>query len=260
MQLCSRSPRARPQLRMRAMSCRSQKTGIRITAAGAAGAFYALQTLFQLLPPEFEHAAPVYGVAWEVPCVRIQDAPRFSWRGCTWMSEGISSERNSWKSISISSRVTSSNVFHWHLTEDQGWRIEIKKYPKLTTVGSWRKETMGDGQPHGGFYTQDEIREVVAYARNRFVTIVPEIEMPGHSTAALASYPELSLYRGAVRGPDKVAGVRRRLLRRERKDVRVPPGCPDRSDGPLSGRVRDTSAETSAPRRAGRSARSARPA
>jgi len=84
------------------------------------------------------------------------------------------------------------NVFHWHLTEDQGWRIEIKKYPKLTTVGSWRKETMGDGQPHGGFYTQDEIREVVAYARNRFVTIVPEIEMPGHSTAALASYPELS--------------------------------------------------------------------
>jgi len=167
------------------------KTGIRITAAGAAGAFYALQTLFQLLPPEFEHAAPVYGVAWEVPCVRIQDAPRFSWRGCTWMSEGILRKEIRGEYIDLISRYK-FNVFHWHLTEDQGWRIEIKKYPKLTTVGSWRKETMGDGQPHGGFYTQDEIREVVAYARNRFVTIVPEIEMPGHSTAALASYPELS--------------------------------------------------------------------
>ena len=168
------------------------KTGIRITAAGAAGAFYALQTLFQLLPPEFEHAAPVYGVAWEVPCVRIQDAPRFSWRGMHLdVGRHFFGKKFVEEYIDLISRYK-FNVFHWHLTEDQGWRIEIKKYPKLTTVGSWRKETMGDGQPHGGFYTQDEIREVVAYARNRFVTIVPEIEMPGHSTAALASYPELS--------------------------------------------------------------------
>jgi hexosaminidase len=84
------------------------------------------------------------------------------------------------------------NVFHWHLTEDQGWRIEIKKYPRLTAVGSQRRESMGDCTPHGGFYTQEEIRDIVAYARDRFVTIVPEIEMPGHALAALASYPELS--------------------------------------------------------------------
>ena len=167
-------------------------TGIRITAGGAAGAFYALQTLFQLLPPELEHAAPVYGVAWEVPCVRIQDAPRFSWRGMHLdVGRHFFGKKFVEEYIDLISRYK-FNVFHWHLTEDQGWRIEIKKYPKLTSVGSWRKETLGDGQPHGGFYTQDEIREVVAYARQRFVTIVPEIEMPGHSTAAIASYPELS--------------------------------------------------------------------
>jgi hexosaminidase len=84
------------------------------------------------------------------------------------------------------------NMFHWHLTEDQGWRIEIKKYPRLTEVGAWRRESMDDGIPHGGYYTQDEIREVVAYAKKKFITIVPEIEMPGHCQAALAAYPELS--------------------------------------------------------------------
>jgi len=84
------------------------------------------------------------------------------------------------------------NMFHWHLTEDQGWRIEIKKYPRLTEVGAWRRESMDDGVPHGGFYTQDDIREVVAYAQKNFITVVPEIEMPGHCQAALAAYPELS--------------------------------------------------------------------
>ncbi len=166
--------------------------GIRITAKGAAGAFHALQTLFQLLPPEFEYAAPVYGVVWEVPCVRVQDAPRFPWRGMHLdVGRHFFGKKFVEEYIDLISRYK-FNVFHWHLTEDQGWRIEIKKYPKLTSVGSWRKETLGDGQPHGGFYTQDEIREVVAYARQRFVTIVPEIEMPGHSTAAIAAYPELS--------------------------------------------------------------------
>jgi hexosaminidase len=166
--------------------------GIRISANGAAGAFYAMQTLFQLLPPEFEYAAPVYGVAWEVPCVKIQDAPRFTWRGMHLdVGRHFFGKKFVEEYIDLISRYK-FNVFHWHLTEDQGWRIEIKKYPKLTSVGSWRKETLGDGQPHGGFYTQDEIREVVAYARKRYVTIVPEIEMPGHSTAAIAAYPELS--------------------------------------------------------------------
>ncbi len=166
--------------------------GIRITAGGAAGAFYALQTLFQLLPPEFEHGSPVYGISWDVPCVRIQDAPRFPWRGMHLdVGRHFFGKKFVEEYIDLISRYK-FNVFHWHLTEDQGWRIEIRKYPRLTTVGSWRKETLGDGQPHGGFYTQDDVREVVAYARERFVTIIPEIEMPGHSTAALASYPELS--------------------------------------------------------------------
>jgi hexosaminidase len=86
------------------------------------------------------------------------------------------------------------NRFHWHLTEDQGWRIEIKKYPKLTEIGAWRDQTTGDGKRYGGFYTQDQIREIVAYAADRFITVIPEIEMPGHSSAALAAYPELACF------------------------------------------------------------------
>ena len=168
------------------------KTGIGIIAADPAGAFYALQTLFQLLPVEFEYGSPVYGVAWEVPCVEIRDAPRFPWRGMHLdVGRHFFGKKFVEEYIDLIARYK-FNVFHWHLTDDQGWRIEIRKYPRLTSVGSWRKETLGDGQPHGGFYTQDEIREVVAYARERSVTVVPEIEMPGHATAALASYPELS--------------------------------------------------------------------
>ncbi len=166
--------------------------GIRIIAKGAAGAFYAMQTLFQLLPPEFEYGVPVHGVAWVVPCVRVQDAPRFTWRGMHLdVGRHFFGKKFVEEYIDLISRYK-FNMFHWHLTEDQGWRIEIKKYPKLTSVGSWRKESLGDGQPHGGFYSQDDVREVVAYARARFVTVVPEIEMPGHSGAAIAAYPGLS--------------------------------------------------------------------
>jgi hexosaminidase len=166
--------------------------GVRIDAPSPAGAFYAMQTLMQLLPTEFDLGTPVFGVRWEIPCVKIEDTPRFSWRGMhldagrhfapVWFVK---------KYIDLIARYK-FNTFHWHLTEDQGWRIEIKKYPNLTAVGAWRKETLGDGIPHGGFYTQEEIRDVVEYARRRYVTIVPELEMPGHSTAAIASYPELS--------------------------------------------------------------------
>ena len=166
--------------------------GILITAEAPAGAFYAMQTLFQLLPPELEYDSPVQGASWTVPCVTIRDAPRFSWRGMHLdVGRHFFGKKFVEEYIDLLSRYK-FNVFHWHLTEDQGWRIEIKKYPRLTTVGSWRKETLGDGQPHGGFYAQDDVREVVAYARARFITIVPEIEMPGHSMAALAAYPELS--------------------------------------------------------------------
>jgi hexosaminidase len=167
-------------------------SGVRIAATSPAGIFYGIQTLFQLLPVEFEYGGPVYGVRWELPGIAVHDAPRFSWRGMHLdVGRHFSSKASVMRYIDLLSRYK-LNTFHWHLTDDQGWRIEIKKYPRLTSVGSWRRETLGDGQPHGGFYTQEDVREVVAYARSRFVTIVPEIEMPGHACAALAAYPELS--------------------------------------------------------------------
>ena len=166
-----------------------------INAGSGAGIFYGIQSLFQLLPVELGKTNV------SIPCVSVEDFPRFKWRGAHldvcrhfFPVEFIK------KYIDILA-MYKMNTFHWHLTEDQGWRIEIKKYPKLTEIGAWRKETMGDGKPYGGFYTQDQIREIVAYAKERYITIVPEIEMPGHAMAALAAYPELS----CTGGPFEVA-------------------------------------------------------
>ena len=125
------------------------------------------------------------------------------------------------------------NTFHWHLTDDQGWRIEIKRYPKLTEVGAWRKDigfgfdpkestAYGPDGRYGGFYTQDDIREIVAYAKDRYITIVPEIEMPGHSVAALAAYPELSCTGGPFITDTAGRHLQGHLLRRQRRDLRVP--------------------------------------
>jgi hexosaminidase len=172
--------------------------GVDIRAAQPAGLFYGVQTLRQLLPPEIESAAAVQGVSWTIPAVTIADQPRYGWRGLH-----LDVGRHFFPVAFIKKYIDlmalhKLNVFHWHLTEDQGWRIEIKKYPRLTEVGAHRRESpipanrnQGDGKPYGGFYTQDEVREVVAYAQERFITVVPEIEMPGHALAALASYPEL---------------------------------------------------------------------
>ncbi len=179
--------------------------GITLRAADPAGLFYGVQSLLQLFPAEA--TSPI-----RIPCLEVRDSPRFGWRGLH-----LDVARHFFpvpfvkKFIDVMARYK-LNTFHWHLTEDQGWRIEIKKYPKLTEVGAWREETLVgrhrregprtyDGVPHGGYYTQDEIREVVAYAAERFVTIVPEIEMPGHATAALAAYPELA----NDEGPEGVA-------------------------------------------------------
>jgi len=179
------------------------RTRIAIRAYRAAGAFYALQTLRQLLPPEIFRQATVTGVAWVAPAVAIEDAPRFTWRGIHLDVARHFMPKEFVKKVVDLAALHKLNRFHWHLTDDQGWRIEIKQYPRLTQVGAWRRETLVgrsnkdsttwrfDGQPHGGFYTQDDIREIVAYARARFVTVVPEIEMPGHSQAAIAAYPEL---------------------------------------------------------------------
>ncbi len=165
---------------------------VRIDATAPAGAFYGVQTLYQLLPVEIEKSEPSINVTWSIPCVRIEDKPRFSWRGMHLDVGRHFCSKDSVKRYIDMIASYKMNTFHWHLTEDQGWRIEIKKYPRLTTAGAWRKETMGDRTPHGGFYSQDDVREIVEYARQRFITVVPEIEMPGHSQAALTAYPELS--------------------------------------------------------------------
>ena len=175
---------------------------IQVTAAKKAGIFYGLVTIKQLLPEAIYSSDKVKDIPWRLPCVKITDYPRFQWRGMHLdVCRHFMPKEFVKKYIDLLA-LHKMNVFHWHLTEDQGWRIEIKQYPKLTEVGAWRKETIighargpkpwpFDGKPHGGFYTQDDVGEIVAYAKARFITVVPEIEMPGHSQAAIAAYPEL---------------------------------------------------------------------
>ena len=177
--------------------------GVTVSARNAAGISHGLHTLRQLLPVEIFRRAVVTGVPWTLPAIEIEDAPRFGWRG-----SHLDVGRHFMPKVTILRHLDllalhKLNVFHWHLTEDQGWRIEIKRYPKLTEVGAWRKDSMiaprtrdpsqrkFSGKPHGGFYTQDDVREVVRYAADRGITVVPEIEMPGHARAAIAAYPEL---------------------------------------------------------------------
>jgi len=167
---------------------------IEIKASSNAGFFYGLQTLRQILPRTLSDNDTI-------PAVKIEDYPQFRWRGAHLdVCRHFFDTKFVKKYIDLLAKHK-MNTFHWHLTEDQGWRIEIKKYPQLTQIGSVRKETIvdknfdpyvGDGKEYGGFYTQEEIKEIVAYANDRFITIVPEIEMPGHSLAALAAYPNLS--------------------------------------------------------------------
>jgi hexosaminidase len=180
--------------------------GVDVEASAFGGFFYAIQTLKQMLPAE------VYGckkasAAWLLPCATILDAPRFDYRGihldaCRhfWSIE----ETKRYIDIAAAYKI---NRLHWHLTEDQGWRIEIKKYPKLTEVGAWRNGTCigkdfssNDGIRYGGFYTQDQLREIVAYAAERNIIVIPEVDLPGHMVAALAAYPEL----GCTGGPYEV--------------------------------------------------------
>ena len=180
-------------------------SGVLVSAPDAAGLFYGLQTIRQLLPPQIFREAKVEGVAWTMPAVTIEDRPRFGWRGAHLDVGRHFMPKEFVKKYIDLLALHKLNTFHWHLTEDQGWRIEIKKYPRLTEVGAWRAETLVgrpakdpaenryDGVRHGGFYTQDDVREIVAYARDRFITVVPEIEMPGHAVAAIAAYPELGV-------------------------------------------------------------------
>jgi hexosaminidase len=171
-----------------------------IRARDAAGWFYGVQTLLQLLPAKVSAS----GVAeWRIPCVEVEDQPRFQWRGLMLdVSRHFFTKAEVEQVLDAMSRYK-LNTFHWHLVDDQGWRLEIKKYPRLTEVGAWRKavgfglaadatKAYGADGRYGGYYTQADARQVVAYARERHITIVPEIETPGHSSAALMAYPQYS--------------------------------------------------------------------
>jgi len=185
-----------------------------IRAPTQAGLFYGVQTLLQLLPPEILSSNVVAGKVWQAPCVKIEDQPRFGWRGLMLDVSRHFYNKQEVEALLDVMALHKLNTFHWHLVDDQGWRIEIKKYPKLTSVGAWRSG-VGFGLPessttaygpdgrYGGFYTQDDIREVVAYAQKLHITIIPEIEMPGHSLAALTAYPEYGTGKGPFEIPTK---------------------------------------------------------
>jgi hexosaminidase len=181
--------------------------GVLVQGGDDEGLFSGCQTLVQLLPPAVYRKAPVPGVRWAIPSVTIVDSPRFPWRGAMLdVARHFMPKHDVLRFIDLMS-MHKLNVLHWHLTEDQGWRVEIRRYPRLTEVGAWRAESQVgsgpdatmDGRPHGGFYTQDDIREVVAYAAARHIRIVPEIDVPGHSQAAIAAYPELGVGGAAVK-------------------------------------------------------------
>jgi len=186
------------------------KNNIVLRAPHPAGLFYGVQTIRQLLPPQIESRKKIVDTCWTIPCVQIKDKPRFGWRG------SLLDCCRQFMSVDFLKRYIDllayhkMNRFHLHLTDDPGWRIEIKKYPKLTEIGAWRNTGPGYLRPpedppqtdqiYGGYYTQRDMKDIVAYAKSRFVTVVPEIEMPGHSSSALAAYPELS----CTGGPFKV--------------------------------------------------------
>lgn len=181
-------------------------SGVRLFGGDEAGVFHGCQTLLQLLPAGIFRAGQLPGVHWALAACTVEDNPRFGWRGTMLdVVRHFLPKREILRFIDLMA-MHKLNTLHLHLTDDQGWRMEILRYPRLTEIGSWRTETqIGagtdaplDGRPHGGFYTQADLREIVAYAAARFITVVPEIETPGHVQAALAAYPELGVHGTAM--------------------------------------------------------------
>jgi hexosaminidase len=173
--------------------------GATLSAGSDSGAFWGVQTLRQLLGPDAFRRAPVGENAWSVPACSIEDRPRFAWRGCLLdVARHFLPKDGVLRFLDLMA-AHKLNVLHLHLTDDQGWRMQVRRYPQLTEVGGWRTQsqvgnsrpTVRDGRPHGGFYTQDDLREIVAYAGQRHITVLPEIDLPGHMQAAIAAYPEL---------------------------------------------------------------------
>lgn len=179
---------------------------IELKAAKPAGIFYGVQTLLQMLPKEIRSKEAQVGIDWSIRCGEIVDKPQFPWRGLMLdVSRHWFTKEEVMRYIDQLAEYK-MNVFHWHLTDDQGWRVEIKSLPRLTEVGAWRAERVGDWwkrepqQPgekatYGGYYTQEDIKEVLAYAKERYVRVIPEIDVPGHSLASLVAYPELACFK-----------------------------------------------------------------
>ncbi|MEV6204287.1 beta-N-acetylhexosaminidase [Streptomyces sp. NPDC051771] len=182
------------------LSTEDPEAAVTLDGGGPAGLFWGAQTLRQLLGPDAYRRAPVRpGADWDLPYVTVADRPRFGWRGLLLdVARHFTAKEDVLRLLDLMA-AHKLNVFHFHLTDDQGWRIEIERYPRLTEVGAWRARSkrghraspLWDDTPHGGFYTHDDIREIVAYAAERHITVVPEIDLPGHSQAAIAAYPWL---------------------------------------------------------------------
>ena len=197
-----------------------------VRASDFNGFFYALQTLRQMLPVQIYGDKPAPDASWRVPCCEISDAPRFAYRGLL-----LDCCRHFWSVDEVKKVLDVMSIFklnrlHWHLTEDQGWRIEIEKYPLLTEVGAFRNGTMigkdwnsNDGIRYGGFYTKEQIRDIVAYAQARGITVIPEVDLPGHMQAALASYPELGCAGSAPYEVRTTWGVSRQVLNVGREET-----------------------------------------
>ena len=191
------------------------KNGIVLTASSSTGWFYGVQSLIQLLPGTSDPSESSSSL--EIQEIHIKDSPRFKWRAFMLDEARYFKGMDQVKMLLDEMALLKMNVFHWHLVDDQGWRIEIKKYPLLTEIGSKRKSTqvgplmwdspIQSAEPHEGFYTQEEIKELVRYAEERHITIVPEIEMPGHSSAAIASYPWLGTAKREIEVPIRFGGV-----------------------------------------------------
>ncbi|HTD92803.1 MAG TPA: family 20 glycosylhydrolase [Chitinophagaceae bacterium] len=178
-------------------------SGVVLTARKPAGLFYGMQTLLQLFPADIESRSSSGQTSWSIPLVTIEDHPRFGWRGLM-----LDVSRHFFTKAEVKAYIDDMakykfNLLHWHLTDDQGWRLEIKSLPKLTSVGAWRVDRTGkfnefsptspdEPRSYGGFYTQEDVKEIIQYAKERYIDILPEIDVPGHSLAAIASYPELS--------------------------------------------------------------------
>lgn len=246
----------------------------RIEGGSAAGVFYGAQSLRQLLGADAYRRAPLdRDRTWTLPRLTVEDAPRFGWRGMMLdVSRHFTPKDGVLRHLDLLA-AHKLNVFHFHLTDDQGWRVEIKRYPKLTQDGAWRSRTkwghraspLWDDKPHGGFYTQEDIREIVAYAAERHIRVIPEIDVPGHSQAAITAYPEL----GNTDVVDTASlsvwdnwGVSPNVLAPTDNTLRFFEGVLEEvlELFPRTTRRSSTWAATSAPRTSGRSPRRRRPA